>query len=338
MRIGIFGAGAIGSYLGVRLSAAGAPVTLIARQALVEQRSSLRAVDLDGVACTPAPDLQITADPASLAEVDLCLLTVKSQDSAAAAPVLASSLRPGTPVLCFQNGIDNAARLREAGLDRPVIDGIVTFNVVREAPATFRQATSGPVYTGTLDPLPSPLQALAGAFSRTSIPFALRPDIAAVAAGKLLINLGNGLSAVTGLPTAQTLLSRPFRLCYADIIHEGLRAFAAAGRPVAPPDRVPLSLIARLLRLPTPLFSFIARSMVRVDPTARSSTLQDLDRGHPTEIDLLNGAIVSLAEAHGQKAPLNRWIVNTVHDLERAAQPLPHLSPEQVRAAFLTLA
>ncbi len=334
MRVGVFGAGAVGCYLGVRLSSAGCPVTLVGRSALVGDRAVLRAVDLRGAVSRPGPDLVVTDDPSALREVDLCLLTLKSQDNAEAARTLAAQLPTGAPVICFQNGLDNAARLREAGLDRPVVDGIVTFNVVREAPATFRQATSGPLFVGALRPENEAFHALAPAFARAGLPLHARADIEAVAAGKLLINLGNGLSAVTGLPTRATLRSRPFRLCFSDVIREGLRVFEAAGRPVAPPDRLPLSLVARLVRLPSPIFETIARAMVRVDPEARSSTLQDLDRGRVTEIDLLNGAIVALAQRYGVGAPLNRWVVETVHRLEKAERPLPHLSPEEMDAAF----
>jgi 2-dehydropantoate 2-reductase len=337
MRVGVFGAGAVGCYLGLRLSAAGCAVTLVGRSALLRDRPDLRALDLRGHASTAGPDLVVSDDPAALREVDLCLLTVKSQDNAGAALTLASALAPRALVICFQNGIDNAARLRAAGLGRPVIDGIVTFNVVREAPATFRQATSGPLLVGVPQPENEAFALLREAFARAGSPLVLRPDIEAVAAGKLLINLGNGLSAVTGLPTAATLRSRPFRLCFSDVIREGLRVFAEAGRAVAPPDRVPLSLVARIARLPSPLFALIARSMVRVDPEARSSTLQDLDRGRLTEIDLLNGAIVALAQQHGVGAPLNRWVVEKVHRLERAGRPLPHLSPEEMYAAFAQL-
>jgi 2-dehydropantoate 2-reductase len=335
--VGVFGAGAVGGYLGVRLSSAGCPVVLVGRADLARERDALRAFDLRGAIAPPCPDLEVSEDPSALAKAFVCLVTVKSQDNAAIARTLARVLDRDALVICFQNGLDNAEQLRAAGLDREVIDGVVTFNVVREGSATFRQATSGPLVVGAASSRKSALRKLESAFEKAGLPLQVRENIAAVAAGKLLINLGNGLSAVTGLPIATTLASRPFRLCFSDCIREGLRVFEAAGRPVAPPDRVPLGVVAALARLPTPVFRAIARSLVHIDPEARSSTLQDLDRGRTTEIDRLNGAVVALAERHGVAAPLNRWVVEAVHRLEDAARPRPHLTPEELRAAFLAL-
>ena len=57
MDVGIFGAGAIGGYLGIRLSAAGVPVRLVGRPELLAQAGSLVAVDLAGRETRPGPGL-----------------------------------------------------------------------------------------------------------------------------------------------------------------------------------------------------------------------------------------------------------------------------------------
>jgi 2-dehydropantoate 2-reductase len=49
----------------------------------------------------------------------------------------------------------------------------------------------------------------------------------------------------------------------------------------------------------------------------RPTMWQDLDRGVPTEVDAINGAIVGEAERHGLKAPLNWTLVRLVHSAER---------------------
>jgi 2-dehydropantoate 2-reductase len=244
-------------------------------------------------------------------------------------------LKPDALVVCFQNGLGNADGLRDAGLGRAAVDAVVTFNIIREGPATFRQATSGSLLTGHHPRHESAIRDLRRAFSRSGMPLTLRTDIAAVAAGKLLINLGNGLSAVTGLPTATALRSPAFRRCFAACIIEGLRVFAAARLPVAAVDRLHPALIARLMGLPEWVFSRLAPLLVRVDPEARSSTLQDLERGRITEIDQLNGAIVALAARHDAVAPCNRWVTEAVHRLESG--PRRHLTPEAMQDALARL-
>jgi 2-dehydropantoate 2-reductase len=52
---------------------------------------------------------------------------------------------------------------------------------------------------------------------------------------------------------------------------------------------------------------------------------QDLDRRRLTEVDFLNGEIVSLAEANLRDAPLNRRIVELIHEAERAGAGSPQI-------------
>ena len=110
LHIGIFGAGAIGTYVGVRLSAAGHRVTLIGRPWLVDARSELEAITLSGEHSRPDDSLRVDTDPSALADVDACLVTVKSSGTAEAAATLAGVLSEGTEVISLQNGLGNARR------------------------------------------------------------------------------------------------------------------------------------------------------------------------------------------------------------------------------------
>ncbi len=336
LNIGVFGAGAVGCYLGTRLSAAGCSVALVGRGALVADPSSLRAVDLGGRATAARPDVRASADPAILANVDVCLVTVKSQDTQTAGAVLGRVLRPSTIVVSFQNGIGNAALLRDGGLACTAVPGMIAFNVIREGDSGVRQTTSGPLSVGASDAPGAAelLDRLVAAFARTGLRLTVRADIDAVLAGKLLINLGNGVSAATGLPTAEALRSRDYRWCLAQCIREGFRVFRWANMPVRAPGGLSPALAARVLDLPTAVFKILARPILTVDPLARSSTLQDLDRGKPTEIDYLNGAIAQLAERIGTHAPRNAWITNAVHGLERAPRPIAWVPVATIRAEF----
>ena len=70
----------------------------------------------------------------------------------------------------------------------------------------------------------------------------------------------------------------------------------------------------------------------KIDAKARSSMADDLVGGRKTEIDQLNGELVRLAERLGLDAPVNRRIVELVHDAEAGAAPL---GPEELRTAAL---
>jgi 2-dehydropantoate 2-reductase len=88
------------------------------------------------------------------------------------------------------------------------------------------------------------------------------------------------------------------------------------------------------LSLPTPLVKLVARAQLRVNPDARSSMWEDLRRGRATEIDYLNGEIVRLADRSGVDAPLNRRIVELVHDVEARGSGSPALGPDELWAAL----
>lgn len=60
----------------------------------------------------------------------------------------------------------------------------------------------------------------------------------------------------------------------------------------------------------------LATTQLRIDPAARSSMWQDLDKRRPTEVDHLHGEIVALAAKHGIVAPINERIVALVHEVE----------------------
>lgn len=86
-----------------------------------------------------------------------------------------------------------------------------------------------------------------------------------------------------------------------------------------------------LLRLPDPLFNALLGRTMKIDPEARSSMWEDLQRRRRTEIDYLQGVITDIAARRGLAAPLSRRIVELVRKAEGEAKGSPGLTPEQVR-------
>lgn len=330
--IGVFGAGAIGAYLGIQLSSAGIPVTLLGRQRLLDTADQLTAVSLAGSETTPGAKLALTVAAADLGACDICLVTVKCGDTESAGAALAEILRPDTLVVSLQNGLGNVERLRRGGLTRQrALSGVVSFNV-RRTDARFTKATDGPLLIERPDG--DRAQTLAGAFARADEPLELRADLLGVQANKLLLNLNNGLCALTGLSVNESLHSSDLRWCYATCMKEAMRVMRAAGLPVVRVGRIWPPLVSRLLSLPDLLIKPLIPIFKRVDSDARSSTLQDIDAGKKTEIDFLNGEIVTLATRAGRDAPANRYITDGVHKLEEQREPR-FLTPSQVREGIV---
>lgn len=91
---------------------------------------------------------------------------------------------------------------------------------------------------------------------------------------------------------------------------------------------LPPGLMPRLLGVPDAIFGRVAKRMLAIDPHARTSMLDDLDAGRPTEIDHLNGEVIRLAERLGRTAPFNARLVELVHAAETGGRrhwPAPDL-------------
>lgn len=147
-RIVIAGAGGIGCYAGGCLALAGRKVILLARprvEAALRQ-GGLRISDLEGRDRGLEPQaLAVTTEPAAaLPQADVILVTVKSGATREMAALIAAHAPPDAVVVSLQNGIDNADRLRAGVGGRPVLAGMVPFNVVQSATANYRCVSTAP--------------------------------------------------------------------------------------------------------------------------------------------------------------------------------------------------
>jgi 2-dehydropantoate 2-reductase len=335
LRIVVAGAGSVGCYVGGCLALAGRNPTLLLRPALAEAiaRHGLRITGLDGMDRLVAPSaLRLATDPAAaFAEADIVLVAVKGGDTGAMAGLIAEHAPSGITVVSLQNGVGNVDVLlsRLGGMAR-VVAGMVPFNVVQTRapgePPRFHRATSGTVMIGAGVP------GLREALGVTGVPVAERGDMTGVLWGKLLLNLNNALNALAGVPLAAELADRRWRRLLARQIDEGLAVLKAAGIRPAPIEKVPPRAVPRILRLPDWLFRRVARSMLAIDPEARSSMWEDLGARRPTEIDHLQGAILALAAKTGVRVPLTRRIVELVKAAEAARAGSPRLAPERIGA------
>ncbi len=336
LRIGVFGAGSIGCYVGGKLLAADtADVVLVGRPRLRDRLAAdgLAVQDFDGPrAVVPTARLQVATAAGALAECQVVLVCVKSQHTEDAARELAEVLRPDAVVVSLQNGVRNPDTLRKHLLGggggggasrRSVLAAIVTWNVIA-VDGTYRRATSGPLIIERAPP------ALVRALRDAGIAVVERDDLGPEQWTKLLVNLNNAISALSDVSTATLLLDPGYRRVIAAVVEEGLRVVRAAGVRPARWNGAPLGLMPKVLRLPTALVRLITRAQLKVDPAARSSMWQDLDARRPTEIDYLNGEIVRLAAAHGQAAPLNARVVELIRAAEAAGAGSPKLGPDEL--------
>ncbi|WP_192178184.1 2-dehydropantoate 2-reductase [Mesorhizobium amorphae] len=333
--VAIAGAGSLGCYVGGCLALAGRRLILLARPRIgdVVRKYGLRVTDLDGRdRCVSPEALSATADPAAaLRDAEVILVTVKSGATQEMAALIAAHARPHAVVVSLQNGVDNADRLRAGLAGQQVLAGMVPFNVVQssdgDVPLRVHRASEGKVM------IEDGVAGLAELLAVEGLTVETRGDMTAVLWGKLLMNLNNALVALSNLPLATELADRRWRLILAGQIGEALAAMKACGIKPARIAGLPPALMPKVLRLPDWLFRRLARRMLAIDPEARSSMWDDLQRGRPTEIGELQGAVLGLAERAGISAPVTARVAALVREAERQGHGSPGLTPEAVRAA-----
>jgi 2-dehydropantoate 2-reductase len=314
-RIVVYGAGSIGCYIGGRLDGQ-TRIRYIARRRTLEslQQYGLTVSDYRGHQHRiEAGALDLHTKPAAAAGAALVLVCVKSAATGEVAQQLAGILKPGTLVISLQNGLHNADVLRVALPHCTVLAGMVPFNVVQRAPGVFHQASSGELMVES----DTKLAAWLAAFANAGLPLELRHDMPAVQRAKLLLNLNNAINALSDLPLRDELSQRGWRRCLALAQREALDIFRRAQLPIAKLTPVPPAWLPHVLNLPDGLFSRIASRMLAIDPTARSSTWDDLKAGRLTEVDYINGEVVSIARAQGSDAPINAKLCELIHEAER---------------------
>ena len=306
MKIAVIGAGAMGSLFGAYLAKAGEAVAVV--DIWQEHVAAIRSQGL--MLSEPAGDEVVRLDAAlgtgGLEPVDLVILFVKSAATQAAATDAAALLRPGGRVLTLQNGLGNAEAIAEiVGAER-VLAGTTAQGATLLGPGRVRHGGSGETHIGRLSGAADAFcHEVAAILSKAGLPTIVEPDVRSLIWGKLIINTGiNALTALLRLRNGQLADLAETRQLLALAVEEAVQVARAAG-----------------VRLPyeNPVDKVLAVAVATRQN--QSSMLQDVLRGSPTEIAVINGAIVREGERQGVATPVNRTLTLLVQALEKNLLP-----------------
>jgi 2-dehydropantoate 2-reductase len=311
----VVGTGAIGSYIGGCLAAAGEDVHFVGRKHSLTAfaNGGLRITNLDGFDKTlPNTSLKLYE---SLAEISPALLSqtvilvcVKSGATDEVGQDIERYCRAGSPVVSMQNGVTNVDRLKANAMSMQVLAGMVPYNVMLQSASHTHRATSGTLF---IEQHPASLE-FSKRFLAAGLPVELHANMREVQWGKLLLNLNNPINALSNLPLKTQLEDRYYRRVLAELQNEALGLLSKAKIEPAKVGRVAPRLLPKLLCLPNWVFLRLAGSMLKMDAKARSSMWVDLQAGRVTEIDDLCGAVHRLALELGTSAPKNRRMIDLV--------------------------
>ena len=309
MRIAIVGVGAMGCLLGADLSAV-ADVTLLGdwpEQVAVLRRDGLRLEHPDGSRSHHA--LAVADDPTAVGRVPLAIVAVKSRQTPDAARQIEPLLAPDGLALTLQNGLNNRAALRAVlGRERVAL-GVTSQGATLVGLGVVRHAGHGPTYIGRDAALGPAQQALlpdvVALFNAAGFDTHLVDDTDALVWGKLAVNAAiNPLTALLRVPNGflveheelLTIMRRTADEVAAVAAAQGITLAGAADRAVV---------------------------VARATAANRSSMLQDVARGAPTEIEAICGAVARVGAEVGVATPLNTRLYHLVRQLERGEAPIP---------------
>lgn len=325
LNIGIFGAGAIGSYVGGYLAASGQNVTFLgrARQAQSFAAHGLTLTHFEKPDIYVSPQGAVFTDaPSHLSACSQIFVTVKSQDTQTAARQLAEFILPSTHIISLQNGVGNTDILKAALPDNPVYKAMIPNNVLAMGDSRYHMGTEGAIALQDA----AEMRLLSLAMKTAGLDIQARADMDALQWSKLIMNLSNACNTLAGLTIHAHLRDRNHRRVLALCVEETLAILRAAR--ITPPKvgKVNPKTIPALMRLPDFIYHRLMPLILKIDEKARSSMAQDLIAQKPrSEIDALNGAVVDLGAKLSVATPVNSYITKQIKAAFQAGQS-PNLS------------
>jgi 2-dehydropantoate 2-reductase len=281
---------------------AGAPIIFIGRKHFADAVNS-KGLVLDKSEGRERIAAKATTDMSAIRDCSLILFSVKSHDTDEAAKQKAPFVRPDATVVCLQNGVDNADRVRAAA-NVIVLPAAVYVAVSIPEPGRVKHLARGDLIIG---PPSERTHKLADLFVRAGIPCRISDNLEGELWLKLLCNCAlNAISALGHARYGEIAESEDAKQLMQNIVDEVL-AVARAARVVMPGVCDQRSGMAAVMEIATQMADTF------------SSTAQDLNRGRPTEIDALNGYIARRGAELGVAVPVNHALFTLVKLAEQNA-------------------
>ena len=321
MKIAIVGAGAIGGYLGAKLSNAGEEVTFIARnQNLAAIQSNGFSLALEDGSREHAPGVRAVQRMADAGPQDAVLLTVKAHQVGDLLPDLQALLGPNTLVVTMINGIpwwyfhqlggehegrglesvDPGGRIAAAIGSERIIGSVVYPAAELVSPGLVRIIEGNRFTLGELDGSRSErIEALSQAMMRAGFKAPVSRDIRGEIWLKLWGNLSfNPISALTHATLEDICTFGPSRALASNMMQEAQTVAEKLGVVFK------ISLDKRI-------------AGAQAVGAHKTSMLQDVEHGRAIELDALVGSVVELGRITNTPTP-------TIDAIFAAAQLLAH--------------
>jgi 2-dehydropantoate 2-reductase len=292
----VIGAGSIGSLLAGHLAAVTEVVVLTRRV------DHARALNEKGLRVSGRHDFtaRVTAasDPDGLPDFDLGIIATKAGGLEAAAHALAGRF-DGATIMTVLNGLGAEQVVRRRG-DWPLVSAVTFMSGTKHSDTHVEYILDTATWLGPYEDTPfERVQEIADLIVESGLKAEALPDLLPAQWSKLIFNATvNGVAALTGLRHDAHFAAEnePSDLGYLvhDLVDEGKRVAAAAGVELYD-DPWEMNVLA-----------------TRRGSAHSPSMLEDVDAHRPTEVELINGALVREAHRVGVAAPLHTAVYRLV--------------------------
>ncbi|MBV8370135.1 MAG: 2-dehydropantoate 2-reductase [Candidatus Eremiobacteraeota bacterium] len=301
MRIGIVGAGALGTLFGQRLAASN-DVILLERKRDVVETVNREGLKIDG----EARAARATSEPRELFGVQVLFVFVRATDTLRALRPFANELSPATAIVSLQNGLGNEEAIKTSlGSMISLVIGATTESALTVGSADAKRIGDGTTVLGSAGASPATVNRVVALLVDAGLHASAAYDIRPHLWGKLIAN--------AAINPVAALLDR----------HNGVVLTDAHAGDVARSLAQEAATVANAMRIPLPFtdpWSYV-RTIVEQTAELDNSMLYDLRAGVPTEVDFINGAVVAAGRRAAVPTPYNETLTALVKARE-ATRPV----------------
>ena len=340
----IFGAGAIGTYVGGSLALAGHRVVFIEQSKIaadLRERGLRLDVSIDKHRRAQVPLIvppssfgvvSSLEDAMQLGTFEVAIFAMKSFDTLTALEGVRPFADRMPPILCLQNGVDNEPAIAAVlGPDR-VIAGTVTCSIARQTAGDIVLEKARGIGIAANHPFS---ERLVSALNDSSLNAHLYPNAADMKWSKLLANLpGSATAAIVDMSPGEVLAHPGLYDLEIRMSHEALAVMEAQDIHTIDLPELPVRALALALRLPTALARVVLTKVIGGGRGGKMPSFHiDLHAGRrESEIEWLQGAVVRYGEKVGVPTPVNRLLTETLLGMLRGEIPIREYSrqPEKL--------
>ncbi len=315
----VLGAGAVGGITAALMKKKGYDVEIICKYDDYASLISSHGLNVRGVCGSFSVKMPAYPSAGKLkGKKDVILHATKAADMADAAKEAAPFLKEGGCFVSMQNGICEDELIRATGSSR-VIGCVTGWGATMESPGNMVMTSSGDFIIGYPGRPPDEFLNLVAEALSSVVPVRATGNIMGHLFSKLIINSCiTSLGAICGLYLGEMLSISKVRRIFIEIIRES----------VVVADRMKISIetfggkldFKKFIAGTGPVSDFKRHLMIRFIGfryrRLKSSSLQSLERGKPSEIDYLNGYVVGNADKYNIEVPVNRAVVRLIHEIE----------------------